>query len=96
MSEETFEQAAERLGHVLKRDEDGDIDIFAFSFGYCNGPECTVCHQSWCQHCHSADSLKPCDGGQFHRAFTHEKDVADWQRLVARYGPNGPTTEQPA
>jgi hypothetical protein len=26
------------------------VDIFAYSEGYCNGPECLDCGQAWCHH----------------------------------------------
>lgn len=58
MSEDkSYEQLLEEAGHVLKRDEDGGIDIFVMDVGYHNGPGCVNCHESWCHHC--CDEIKP-------------------------------------
>lgn len=54
-----FIAEAENHGHILKRDEDGDIDMFAMSADYHNGPRCILCFDSWCVHCKSA--IEPCD-----------------------------------
>lgn len=58
----TLEQRAEAAGHVLRRDEDGEIDLFVLSEGYHNGPGCVVCDDSWCHHCDG--KIEPCDGGK--------------------------------
>ena len=41
----------ELAGHVLERDEGGEIYWLAMSVGHHNGPQCTVCGRSWCEHC---------------------------------------------
>lgn len=69
---ETFEQAAERMGHVLRRDEDGDIDTFAYSIGYCNGPTCINCHDAWCHHCKGPEHIQPCIGKEATEAADKE------------------------
>lgn len=44
-------------GHTPQMHEDNDwvdrsgIDMFASSYGFHNGPVCTVCHWSCCEHC---------------------------------------------
>jgi len=38
-------------GHVWETYEDGSINIFAYSEGYCNGPVCVNCKASFCHHC---------------------------------------------
>lgn len=35
----------------MKRDEGGDIDIFAVAYGYHNGPRCERCGEGFCHHC---------------------------------------------
>ena len=47
----TFYAKLEKAGHVLKKDEDGKVDYFAFSYEIHNGPECIKCGEVWCQHC---------------------------------------------
>lgn len=37
--------------HKWKRFEDGQIDMCAWAEGYCNGPLCTRCWESFCIHC---------------------------------------------
>lgn len=56
-----FIAAAEAQGHVL-RTEDGEVDTFAMSAEFHNGPVCVKCHASWCIHCHERGSIKPCVG----------------------------------
>jgi hypothetical protein len=56
-----YHLALEKAGHVLKLDEDSDsVDIFAYEYGYCNGPECVKCGDSWCHHCQP--KIKECRG----------------------------------
>lgn len=38
-------------GHVWKTDEDGDVDTFAMSYEFHNGPVCVRCGYSYCHHC---------------------------------------------
>lgn len=37
--------------HTWKKEEDGEIDEFAFMGEICNGPVCEVCGYSFCKHC---------------------------------------------
>jgi hypothetical protein len=37
--------------HAWKRDEDGDIDIFAADDAPHNGPVCVRCGEGFCHHC---------------------------------------------
>jgi len=53
-----FHIALEAAGHKLKRDEDGEVDIFALESGTHNGPECVLCGDSWCHHC--GGTIEPC------------------------------------
>jgi len=38
--------------HDWKRDEDGEIAPFGYDGDTHNGPQCTRCHHSYCEHCH--------------------------------------------
>jgi hypothetical protein len=39
-------------GHEWKRDEEGDIEIFAYTNGdHHNGPRCVKCGYGFCHHC---------------------------------------------
>jgi hypothetical protein len=57
-------EIAEFRGHNLRRDpeNDGRVDHFAVSHEFCNGPVCTICDMSWCEHCTSIDRIRPCPG----------------------------------
>ncbi len=37
--------------HDWQRDKNGEIDTWAYEYGYCNGPICTRCFRSECVHC---------------------------------------------
>jgi hypothetical protein len=41
----------EHSEHLWQRDKNGEIDIWAFEAGYCNGPVCARCWHSECVHC---------------------------------------------
>lgn len=53
----------EHSEHLWRRDKNGEIDLWAFELGYCNGPVCTRCWHSECEHCNEdweTDSTEPC------------------------------------
>lgn len=56
----TWDQRAEALGHVLRRDENGNIDHWVMDAGFCNGPGCEACGATWCHHCVDIDDIQPC------------------------------------
>jgi hypothetical protein len=49
----------EDRGHVLRREEDGEVDIFYLDYDCHNGPGCVRCHESWCHHCR--DEVDMCE-----------------------------------
>lgn len=49
----------EHSEHLWKRDENGEIDVWAYEEGYCNGPVCTRCHHSECMHCNPEWATDP-------------------------------------
>lgn len=73
MSGQSFNERAEALGHKLRRDEDGNVDIFVCDSDYHNGPGCETCGDSWCHHCN--ETIKPCDGGVRKRAYEAKERV---------------------
>lgn len=71
-------------------EEDGKIDAFAYSSGYCNGPMCERCYYSFCEHCNPGgweeecvveDYICPSCGEKVNRKNTHCKcgQALDWQ-----------------
>jgi hypothetical protein len=65
-----------QAGHVLKLDEDGAVDEFVCDAGYHNGPGCSVCGESWCQHC-ASPRVETCDGGAWRAAYEARERVRD-------------------
>lgn len=60
MSEKLRPWIADPKGHVWEKDGDGSVDVNAVS-SYChNGPRCSVCGYSFCEHCMVGDEIKPC------------------------------------
>jgi hypothetical protein len=49
--QKAFQKKLEDLGHVLKLEDDGRVDIFVCDCDYHNGPGCIKCDESWCHHC---------------------------------------------
>ena len=37
--------------HLWKKNNDGEVDEWAWECGYCNGPECEICGATFCVHC---------------------------------------------
>ena len=55
--------ALKAKGHTPVLDEDGKIDWFVCDGGYHNGPGCSVCLKSWCEHCtQDPDTIGECEG----------------------------------
>lgn len=46
--------------HVWILDEGGAVDIWQLESGYCNGPRCAACDESFCHHCTDIDALDDC------------------------------------
>ncbi len=52
----------EHSEHLWQRDKNGNIDLWAFEEGYCNGPVCTRCWHSECVNCNEDWETNPvCD-----------------------------------
>lgn len=47
------------MGHTWEKDEDGEIDTFAYASGYHNGPRCITCGYVYCVFCTSP--IEPCN-----------------------------------
>lgn len=37
--------------HSWEKDEHNEINLWAYSSGYCNEPYCTICKSAFCEHC---------------------------------------------
>lgn len=46
--------------HQWKKDKNGNIDLWAVSGGFCNGPMCERCFHSTCEHCNPNYDDEPC------------------------------------
>lgn len=49
----------EHSEHLWSRKENGEIDLWAFESGYCNGPVCTRCYHSECVNCNEEWKTNP-------------------------------------
>ncbi len=47
-------------GHTWALNTWGGVDIFAFYEDDHNGPVCTYCGYSFCEHCIDEDTMEPC------------------------------------
>lgn len=56
-----YAEAMIAAGHSPHLDEDGEIDMFYMSYDIHNGPQCILCHRSWCEHCTKPENIEPCD-----------------------------------
>jgi hypothetical protein len=61
-----YYEELEAAGHVLKKDEDGNVCQWVLDEGFHNGPGCVNCHDSWCEHCR--DTIEPCIGKDAYEA----------------------------
>ena len=52
--------------HLWYKDEDGDIDTQRYEYGFCNGPECQICHESFCEHCIPDWANTECKTGHYY------------------------------
>lgn len=53
----------EHSEHLWRRNKNGEIDLWAFAAGYCNGPVCVRCYHVECEHCNDdweTDPTEPC------------------------------------
>jgi hypothetical protein len=41
----------DHVKHEFKRNELGEVDMFALSYDWHNGPMCIHCDQAWCHWC---------------------------------------------
>jgi hypothetical protein len=47
-------------GHTWETDGNGKINVFALDAGYHNGPRCTSCGYSFCEHCQAGRPIEAC------------------------------------
>lgn len=74
----------EAAGHVLKRETNGDIDVWVLESGYCNGPGCINCGTSWCHHCE--DDIKLCIGKETTEANAKAYRYEQYLKLKEEFG----------
>ena len=66
-----------RNGHVWKKNEKGEVDVFALECDPHNGPECEICEYSFCEHCVKEDELDPCSRIKTTRFRVEKKVTAE-------------------
>lgn len=78
----------EHSEHLWQRNKDGTIDTSAMSSGFHNGPYCTRCHHSECEHCNpnwETGPEEPCVVDKDICPYC-EKEISIWQE--GNYCPN--------
>jgi hypothetical protein len=50
------------MKHKWQRLPNGEINKWAVSWGYCNGPECVECGYSFCENCYPNEYDSECPG----------------------------------
>lgn len=51
--------------HLWYRDSHGEIDEWRLDYGFHNGPECQICGEAFCEHCHKDWADKECSIGHY-------------------------------
>lgn len=51
--------------HLWYRDKAGEIDEWRLDIGFHNGPECQICGEAFCEHCHKDWADKECSIGHY-------------------------------
>lgn len=67
--DEEFYQELRDAGHKLMLNEDGEVDFFAMSYEFHNGPMCELCHESWCEH--RNNTVRPCTHAALEGEYTN-------------------------
>ena len=52
--------------HLWYKNENGEIDMWRLDVGFHNGPECQVCHASFCVYCTPNFDDEECDAGHYY------------------------------
>lgn len=53
-----YHEALEAAGHKLRRNDNGEVDVWVMEEDFHNGPGCELCGESWCHHC--KPKARPC------------------------------------
>ena len=69
--------------HKWQKLSNGNINDFAYSFGYCNGPMCVECGYYFCEHCKPEGYDSECPG---RRGFRVYLDIKSYKMLGFRWG----------
>ena len=63
-NKQMWKDAMRRQGHLPTLDDWNDIpdiDMFAMSYEFCNGPRCSICYWSTCVNCNSDMKIPKCE-----------------------------------
>lgn len=86
MNDDPWEAAMRAKGHTPVLYSFGSLDHFVMESGFHNGPGCSVCGWSCCEHCDSVSDIPECEGppppGPPVRVIRH----ADGSYTLARTG----------
>jgi hypothetical protein len=61
------------MKHKWQRLPNGEINKWAISGEYCNGPECVECGYTFCEHCHPEEYDSECPGREGFKIYLAHK-----------------------
>lgn len=59
-----LKELRDKHGHIWETDDEGEVDMFALSVNFHNGPRCSACEYSFCEHCEKEFNISKCDVDQ--------------------------------
>lgn len=80
-------------GHTPTLDENGNPDMSITLGEFHNGPMCSVCGESRCEHCDNGDPFDPCPGKEKIELDTKERRRKQYLELKKEFE-NEETIEQ--
>lgn len=81
--EDPFIAAMIAKGHTPRMNDDGSVDIFVTDVGHHNGPGCSVCRDTWCQHCTAPEKIEPCIEAEAQAALDAKHKLEREERILA-------------
>lgn len=74
--------------HLWYRDKAGEIDMWCLDIGFHNGPECQICGEAFCEHCHKDWADKECSIGHYECSACSEVSRDGHERFCPGCGAN--------
>lgn len=72
--------------HLWYKNKDGSIDEWRLDVGFHNGPECQVCGEAVCMHCHPDWESMECEIGHYLCSVCGEVSIDANENYCPNYG----------